>query len=420
MSLKVTKLIRLTILMGLLLSMSLLTGCGNKKEIVFWNPFTGLDGEIVTKMVDDFNATNPEYTITNVPLAAGDIYTKVPLASQSGEEIPDFGVIHYYMISNWIDQGILVPMNEVIAEHPEIKKENYLQDAWEYGERDEKRYALPLDMHGAIGYYNVDLMNKYGPNVLDDGKVTWEEIQEMGELSKADGITAYGGAAFLGDQFFTFVGQLGGDLVKDGKPNIDSPEAREAIARMTEIFDSGYSTVIGDDNYSMFSSGKVIFTPEGTWTVTGWRNDYPELNYAVAPMLIVGDTPYNFLSSHQFVIYNKENSKEKPEVTEAKRKVIGDFLEYMRTNSDTWATAGHLPAALAATESAAFKALPQSVLMDTEENRESLRMIDYTNWQYVQDACNGVLEDILRGNLTVDEGLAKAQKEAQDKIAEVE
>ena len=75
----------------------------------------------------------------------------------------------------------------------------------------------------------------------------------MGELSKADGITAYGGAAFLGDQFFTFVGQLGGDLVKDGKPNIDSPEAREAIARMTEIFDSGYSTVIGDDNYSMLS-----------------------------------------------------------------------------------------------------------------------------------------------------------------------
>ena len=72
----------------------------------------------MTKMVDDFNATNPEYTITNVPLAAGDIYTKVPLASQSGEEIPDFGVIHYYMISNWIDQGILVPMNEVIAEHP--------------------------------------------------------------------------------------------------------------------------------------------------------------------------------------------------------------------------------------------------------------------------------------------------------------
>ena len=32
MSLKVTKLIRLTILMGLLLSMSLLTGCGNKKK----------------------------------------------------------------------------------------------------------------------------------------------------------------------------------------------------------------------------------------------------------------------------------------------------------------------------------------------------------------------------------------------------
>ena len=420
MGTKLKKWVSLAVLAGMLLSMSLLTGCGQKKEIVFWNPFTGLDGEIVTKMVDEFNATDPEYTITNVPLAAGDIYTKVPLAIQSGEEIPDFGVIHYYMISNWIDQNILLPMDEVIAAHPEIKAENYLQDAWNYGERDGSRYALPLDMHGAIGYYNVDLMDKYGPGVMDDGKVTWAEIQEMGERSKADGIAAYGGAAFIGDQFFTFVGQLGGDLVKDGKPNIDSPEAREAIAALSEIYDSGYSTVIGDDNYSMFSSGKVIFTPEGTWTVTGWHNDYPELNYAVAPMLIVGDTPYNYLSSHQLVIYNKDGSKEKPEVTEAKRKVIGDFLEFMRTNSDTWATAGHLPASLAATESEDFKALPQSVLMATEENRESLRMIDYTNWQYIQDACNGVLEDILRGNLTVDEGLAKAQKEAVDKIAEVE
>lgn len=371
-------------------------------------------------MVDDFNATEPEYKIVNVPLAAGDIYTKVPLAIQAKEEIPDFGVIHYYMISNWTDQNILAPMDDVLALQPEIKAENYLTDAWDYGEHDGKRYALPLDMHGAIGYYNKDLVDKYGPNVLDDGKVTWEEIKEMGELSKKDGISAYGGAAFLGDQFFTFVGELGGDLVKDGKPNIDSPEARKAIEIMMEIFNSGYSTMIGDDNYSMFSSGNVIFTPEGTWTVTGWINDYPELNYAVAPMLIVGDTPYNYLSSHQFVIYNKDTSKEKPEVIEAKQKVMADFFEYMRTNSDVWATAGHLPASIAATESAAFQELPQSVLMATEESRNSLKMIDYKNWQYIQDACNGVLEDILRGNLTVDEGLAKAQKEAEDKIAEVE
>lgn len=393
-------------------------GCGQKKEIVFWNPFTGSDGEIIQALVDEFNATEPEYMIKNVPLAGEDMYTKIPTVIQSGKNMPDMGVIHYYRIPNYVAQNIIAPMDNILAAQPEIKEENYLPDAWDYGEIDGTRYALPLDLNGVVGYYNVDLLNKYGPAALDDGKITLEEVYEMGEAAKADGIYAYGGAAFTGDQFFSFVGQLGGDLVKDGKPNIDSPETREAIEIMKELYASGYSTVIGDDNYSLFSSGKVIFTPEGTWTVTSWKNDYPELNYAVAPELVVGDVPYNFMSSHQFVVFNNEKSKEKEEITTAKQAVISDFLEFIRTHSDQWAEAGHVPASLAAAESQDFLDMPQSVLVQDEETRDSLKMIKFDDWGYVQDACNGVLEDILLGNLDMDEGLAKAQKEAEDKIAE--
>lgn len=406
----------IAILSMLMMASLVLGGCGAKKEIVFWNPFTGSDGEIIQKFVDDFNETDPEYKIKNITMASDDMYTKIPTVVASGKNMPDMGIVHYYKVEGYRKDSIIVPMDDSIKDQPEIKGENYLPAAWEFGTGDDgKRYALPLDLHGAVGYYNEDLLNKYAPDALDDGKITWEELTAIGDVAKADGITAYGGGAFVTDQFYTFLGQIGGEIIKDGAPNIDSTETRKVIEILQTIYDSGYSTVIGDDNYGRFSNGETIFTPEGTWTVLSWQSDYPELNYKVTGQLCVGDNPYLLMNSHQFVIYN--NKSEKDTVREAKQKVMGDFLEYVRLHSDEWAEAGHLPESLEALNSAEFNALPQSVLMRTQEEQESLKMMKDPSWSYVSDALNSVLEDILLGNMDMDEGLAQAQKEAQDKIA---
>lgn len=406
----------MVLLCTLALSALAVSGCGKKKEIVFWNPFTGSDGEIIQKFVDEFNESDPKYIIKNMTMAADDMYTKLPTVVASGKNMPDMGIVHYYRIEGFKKENIIVPMDDTIKDQAEIKSENYLTAAWDFGEGDDgKRYALPLDLHGAVGYYNEDLLNKYAPDALDDGKITWDELKAVGEQAKADGIAAYGGAGFAIDQFYTFLGQTGGEIIKDGIPNIDSQESRKVIEIMESIYDSGYSTVIGDDNYGRFSNGEIIFTPEGTWTVQSWKTDYPELNYKVAGQLCVGDIPYNLMNSHLFVVYN--NTSDKDEVRMEKQKIIGDFLEFIRQNSDKWAEAGHLPAALEVLESAEFNALPQSVLMQTSQEQESLKMIKDPCWSYVSDALNAVLEDILLGNMTVDEGLAQAQKEAIDKIA---
>ena len=63
-----------------------LTGCGSgeesgdnnaeaAKEIEFWNFFTGPDGDTMQELIDGFNATDPEYTIKNVTMQSGDLYT---------------------------------------------------------------------------------------------------------------------------------------------------------------------------------------------------------------------------------------------------------------------------------------------------------------------------------------------------------
>lgn len=413
---KEEKMKKALVLAGLVTStMFCLSGCGKEKEIVFWNPFTGSDGEIIQGLVDEFNETDPEYKIKSITMSADDMYTKIPTVVASGDNMPDMGIVHYYKVAGYREENIIIPIDEYIEEQPEIKEENYLAAAWEFGEgEDGKRYAVPLDLNGTVGYYNEDLLNKYAPEALDDGKITWEEIVAIGEKAQVDGITAYGGGAFTTDQFYTFLGQTGGEIIKDGEPNIDSSESRKVIEIMQSIYDSGYSTLIGDDNYGRFSNGETVFTPEGTWTVLSWKTDYPELNYKVTGQLSVSDIPYNLMSSHQFVVYNNQNDES--EVKEKKQQIIGEFLEFIRQNSDKWAEAGHLPASLEALESAEFMEMPQSVLMKTEEQRESLKLMKDPSWSYVSDALNNVLEDILLENISVDDGLAQAQKEAEDKI----
>lgn len=388
---------------------------GAKEEIVLWTPFTGSDGEILQNLVDEFNAEDPAYEIKNLAMASDDMYTKLPTVIASGKNVPDMGVVHYYKLADFEAKNIIVPVNPCMEQNENLKAENYISDAWNCGSaEDGMQYSVPLDVHGTIVYYNKDLMEKYAPDALSDNMITYEEMLQMGEAAAEDGILAYGGAGFTSEQFYSFLGQAGSGVIKDNAPTIDTQEARDAIAKMQEIYDSGYSTRVGDDNYAMFASGKVIFTPEGTWTVNAFQTDYPELNYGVTNMMSLDGTCYNQMNSHQFVIYNKDEDEE---TKSEKQKVMADFLEFIRENSDQWAKAGHIPASLEVVNSETFAELPQSFFLSTTEEAATLHINSESNYTYCTDAVGTVLEDILIGNLSVDEGLERAQKEAEDKIA---
>lgn len=70
-----------------------LTACGNgsdndkgsqgDKTITFWSVFTGGDGTAMQKIIDAYNATNPEYTVEHIMTEQGELYTKLPLVVNS-------------------------------------------------------------------------------------------------------------------------------------------------------------------------------------------------------------------------------------------------------------------------------------------------------------------------------------------------
>lgn len=76
-------------------------------EISYWTPFTGGDGDTMQAMVDQFNAENPDIHVTHSPMVQEDLYEKLPLAVQTGNEVPDVCIVHISHVPEMVDSGVL-------------------------------------------------------------------------------------------------------------------------------------------------------------------------------------------------------------------------------------------------------------------------------------------------------------------------
>ena len=188
----------------------------DKKELVFWNVFTGPDGKNMQQIIDNYNKTNPEYKVKNISMKEGDMYTKIPTVVNSGKNIPDVTIVHAERIKQYVDNEMLTPYDNYLSNFADIKEENYVKAGWDIGNIDGKRYSLPLDVHSFVMYYNKDLVEKYAPNALDDNVVTFDEIKAAGDLSRKDKIDAMG-LTWMRPTFLSIYAQLGGDITSDGQ-----------------------------------------------------------------------------------------------------------------------------------------------------------------------------------------------------------
>ncbi|MFK9092029.1 extracellular solute-binding protein [Bacillus salipaludis] len=406
----------------LFVAMMALAGCSSsssgsggstsaKNEIVYWNPFTGPDGENMKQIVNEYNKTNPKFKIKNVSIEADDMYKKIPTVVNSGKGIPDLTIVHAERIKQFVDNDLLTTYDEKLVDYPEIKAENYVPAGWNIGDINGSRYSVPLDVHSFVMYYNKDLLEKYAPNALDDNVITFDEIKAAGELSKKDKITGIG-ITWTRPIFLSIYNQLGGDITSDGEaPTLDTPEAKKALELLKGLVDDKIANKDGEDPGQLFKSGKAIFYPEGIWMQNS-VNEAKKLNWGLTSFpQISPDKIVNWTSSHQFVMFKDENRSEE------KTKGIMDFLDFVRENSLPWAKAGQNPAALATLENPEYQELPQSFLVKNPEMQNTLKIFDYKYNGFAAEEIDKLVGDAIYGKLDIDKGLKAAQKAVEDKIA---
>lgn len=404
----VKKVVVATAMLGCLVGC--LTGCEKKKEIVLWHPLSGLDGEYFEKMVDAYNETNPEIPVKSIVQA--DYYTKLYtlMNSKEKEEIPDLMVYHVERIDVFKNQGFTVPMDDTISYQPNINSDNYIETAWEPGEIDGERYAVPLDTHSSLLIYNEDLVDRYAPGVMDDGVLTFDEMYKVKENIDDDSIVVYGMnlRTWLAKALIT---QLGGNINDGDSPTLDTPEAKQAYEQMKKLVDDGIAQQDGDDPLALFQTGKCIFYQGATWDA-GALNEIDGLNWSFActPSFDT-ENLVNCSSSHQFGMLKKERSEEV-------KTGIADFLEFVRTHPEMWAEAGQNPASMVYVDSGMYKDYPQAILLDDPKTRDSLKIYNFLYTNEASSVLDIVTDDMVFGRLGIEDGLKQAQKEVDDKIAE--
>lgn len=384
----------------------------SEKEITFWNPFTGPDGKNMQKMVDEYNKTNPEYKVKNVSLKEGDMYTKIPTVVNSGKNIPDVTIVHAERIKQYVDNEMLTSYEDYLGDYPEINSDNYVSEAWNIGDLNDTRYSLPLDIHTFGLYYNKDLVNKYLPTALDDNIVTFDEVQEIGELAKKDKIAGIG-VTWVKPNFLSLYAQNGGALTEDGSaPTLDNEAARESFELWNEMFKNGITSKDGEDPLQLFMGGKLVFLPEGIWmnnTVKEAKFDYGITN--AVQLSDDKEKMVNWSSSHQFVLFNSE------ERNDEKTKGVVAFVDWIRENSIEWARSGQNPATLSILENEEYKEMPQSFFVTLPEEQASLKIFDYKYNGYVSEYLDAHGFEAVFGKVKSDDAVKGMQKEIEDKIS---
>jgi multiple sugar transport system substrate-binding protein len=286
-----------------------------------------------------------------------------------------------------------------------------LPQAWGTGTIDNVQYTVPLDIHANAMYYNKDLLKKYNAeSFLDDNVVTIDEMLSLqGKMEEGQYVV---NDALLGWVILAQLQNVGGDIQKDGKPAVNTPEMKKAFEEVKKIADAGLMTPFGEDGYLMFQDGNVLFSTDGTWTSTA-HSAVEGLNFGVTN--IYSTTPDKFTnraSSHLFAMFNNEKRSDEKEAG------IGQFLEFIRQHSLEWAKAGQIVASKQVNESPDYQQYMQSFFTSNEQETKSLYIYTYEYYPYIAEAVDTYAADIVRGNVDIDETLQTMQKFVEDKVAE--
>ncbi len=415
----------LTIAMAAVMCAGAIAGCDGTKdgkandggsskadssEILLWSSATGPDGERIQKTINAYNETSPAYKVKFVSMQADTFNTKLSTAGRSGKGVPDLALVASEALPTYNTQEMLETWDDAIA-GTELKKENYVESAWEVGNLDGKQYGIPATMGSWVMFYNKDLMDKYAPGAMDDGYVTYEEIEAAGEAAKADGIYSYANTWSMQNYSNLYL-QMGGEwLDADGKISINNEASVGVVEELKKLNDLGYMVPNGEDANKMFMNQKLIFLPEGTWMLSNmeaikdfaWGETFtPQWDASKVVQCSGAD---------QFAVF--KSSEERPA---EKMQGMVKFLEWLQGNQLEWVKSGANPSSLAMLENEEYLAMPQSFLLTTEEGRAAININAAEGLTYVFNEYDARAWDMITGKADIAQTFEEIQKIVNEKM----
>ncbi len=331
--------------------------------VEYWNLFGGGDGVRQQQMLDGFKKRHPDIGLQGTTWAWGNpYYTKLSLATV-GERPPDVAVAHLTRMKTLVAGNLVQELlPEDLARHG-LSKENFNPKTWEASLVNGKAYALPLDTHPQVIFYNTKLCKQAG--LLDsNGKLKPMDGEQafIDALTRAKKVTGkYGITAPVPEAswrlFNTLYSQLGGKVLANNGTKLvfDDAKAKRVLnyMRTLTVEKKLMSSIDYQSSIALFVNGQAPMHWNGEWEITTFQTAKMPFSMASVPNVF---GKYAVQSdSHTFLI------PKHPDHNQARLDRALTFIRTMLDQSLIWAQGGHIPAWLPTRDSAAYKALkPQS------------------------------------------------------------
>ena len=330
----------------------LISGCDNPRQfqqseitkITFWHGINPPENrDIFQELVDKFNQSHPDIEVEALYIGQPDAQLPKILAATVSEQPPDI-LWYVAQITGKLNQlGVLLPL------------ENWLNDApiaseiapamFDSMELDGHILSIPFATNNAAVFYRPSLFAEAG---IADLPQNWQELRSVAQQLTQDtnndnrpdrhGIfLSLGKGEWTVFTWLPFIYSAGGDLLKDGKPNLVNDGAIAALQLGSDLVNDGVAILSPPERgYEIdnFIAGKAAMQITGPWTLAQLKTT--DIDYDVFP-IPVAKQPAAVIGGENLFVF-----KTTPERQQASLR----FLEYVLSEEfqTSWALAtGYLP-----------------------------------------------------------------------------
>nr|PZN79195.1 MAG: ABC transporter substrate-binding protein [Pseudomonadota bacterium] len=355
---------------ALVATSGLWAGAAHSEEtVVWWDFLSGGDGVRMKQLISDFNEAHAgEIKIDATTLEWGTpFYAKVQTSAAVGEA-PDVMTYHASRIPLALTQGVLDEITPDDWEKMGLSQADFAASTWDAVTSDGKQYAVPLDTHPIVLYYNRDLLKKAGvlgdngePKGMDSKEAftaTLQALKDAGVQYPLGSVTADGN--FMFRTVYSLMCQQGGELMTGDEFLVgdNADKLRNALAVLSDWTKAGLQSTYTDypATVALFTSGEAAMMINGVWevpTMTDLAQQGKLFDWGAVELPVIFDKPCTYADSHTFAIPKNQGKEMSPE----KRDAVLETISWIVKHSLFWATAGHIPAYAPVTESAEYKAM---------------------------------------------------------------
>ncbi|MGS4946851.1 extracellular solute-binding protein [Meridianimarinicoccus sp. RP-17] len=375
---------------------------------------------IIQSIINAADAELDGVTVETLPTDWGNYYDQIK-AAYAGGTPPDVHVMHRHRVPEFAGIGALADLTDDL-ENAGIDPADWEASALEAVSYNGRIVGVPMDFHANLWHVNMDLMEAAG--LVENGApVLPSSPEEL--LEHAQAVKDATGQDYLAADFAQFplgvrmvlalIWQQGSNVFDGDTATIDTPEARNAIAAVTQLFDAGLANpqLNYADSQQAFLNGEAAILVNGTWVVDFYASEAanPETGlstYHAADFPTLFAEGATWADSHMWAIPSPLKAND-PETYAAALQV----LAFINDHNIDWARTGHMAVRTSVLESDAYAALPHR---DEYAGTAEIARDTPPSERYgaIQDVLNRELQAIWLTGKSVDGALSDAELDVQD------